>query len=119
MHALGWAVACCSLALRDLHVAARRLPVTALALSNDDRRAYSVSKDGTIVELDVESGVRWGASTEALCMCPSYPRKRRYHESSLLSSQPKRARFTIELVSAVTAGARYRLPPIPIIKINE
>ena len=35
-----------------------RLPVTALALSNDDRQAYSVSKDGTIVELDIETGVR-------------------------------------------------------------
>ena len=35
-----------------------RLPVTALALSNDDRKAYSVSKDGSIVELDIETEVR-------------------------------------------------------------
>ena len=47
--------------LRDTHVAVVgcRLPVTALALSNDDRRAYSVSKDGSIIELDVETGTRW------------------------------------------------------------
>ncbi len=33
-----------------------RLPVTALALTADDTTAYSVSKDGSIVSMDVESG---------------------------------------------------------------
>ena len=53
----------CKWGLHDVASAGwcHRLPVTALALSNDDRRAYSVSKDGTIIELDVETGVRWGA----------------------------------------------------------
>jgi len=35
-----------------------RLAVTALALSADDRRVYSVSKDGSILEFDVESGAK-------------------------------------------------------------
>jgi hypothetical protein len=34
-----------------------RHSVTALALTADDRTAYSVSKDGRVVHMDVESGV--------------------------------------------------------------
>lgn len=33
-----------------------RQPVTSVALSEDDRRGFSASKDGTIVHWDVESG---------------------------------------------------------------
>ncbi len=35
-----------------------RLPATALALSSDDRTAFSVSKDGSILKFDVETGRR-------------------------------------------------------------
>lgn len=35
-----------------------RLPVTAIALTRDDAKVFSVSKDGSIMELDVESGKR-------------------------------------------------------------
>jgi len=35
-----------------------RLPVTAIALTFDDRKVFSVSKDGSIMELDVESEKR-------------------------------------------------------------
>lgn len=40
-------VACCS-----------KMAVTAVCLSSDDRTAYSVSKDGSIFAIDVESGKR-------------------------------------------------------------
>ena len=37
------------------HLLCSRLPVTALALSSDDAVAFSVSKDGGICRLDVET----------------------------------------------------------------
>ena len=37
------------------HLRCSRLPVTALALSSDDAVAFSVSKDGGICRLDVET----------------------------------------------------------------
>ena len=40
------------------HHRCHKLAVTAVALTSDDRTVYSVSKDGTIVELDVETGKR-------------------------------------------------------------
>ena len=39
----------------------RRLPVTAVALTRDDRTAFAVSKDGALVELDIETGTRQAA----------------------------------------------------------
>jgi hypothetical protein len=39
-----------------------KLPVTATALTADDRLVYSVSKGGTILRHDVETGARWVAT---------------------------------------------------------
>jgi ribosomal RNA-processing protein 9 len=41
-----------------------KLPVTAIALTSNDATVYSVSKDGSIMELDVESGARQKFSAE-------------------------------------------------------
>ena len=35
-----------------------RLPVTAVALTRDDKTAFAVSKDGALVKLDIETGTR-------------------------------------------------------------
>ena len=40
------------------HHRCHKLAVTAVALTSDDKTVYSVSKDGSIVELDVETGKR-------------------------------------------------------------
>ncbi len=40
------------------HYRCHKLAVTAVALTSDDKTVYSVSKDGSIVELDVETGKR-------------------------------------------------------------
>ena len=47
--------------------AACRRAVTAVALTADDRSAYSTSKDGSIFVTDTETGTRWAAS----CLCTS------------------------------------------------
>ena len=41
-----------------MYVSVLRLPVTALALTRDDQKAFAVSKDGGLVELDIETGTR-------------------------------------------------------------
>ena len=38
-----------------------RLSVTALAVTADDTRAFSVSKDGSIFQTDIEAGTRCAA----------------------------------------------------------
>ncbi len=43
-----------------------RLSVTAVALTRDDAKVFSVSKDGSIMELDVESGKRQAFSQNSL-----------------------------------------------------
>ena len=35
-----------------------RLPVTAMAVTSDDTTAFSVSKDGSIFRMDIETGTR-------------------------------------------------------------
>ena len=45
----------CNAAQICRHLLCSRLPVTALALSSDDAVAFSVSKDGSICRLDVET----------------------------------------------------------------
>ena len=35
-----------------------RLSVTALAVAADDARAFTVSKDGSIIRMDIETGAR-------------------------------------------------------------
>lgn len=35
-----------------------RLPVTALAVTSDDATSFSVSKDGSIFRMDIETGAR-------------------------------------------------------------
>ena len=35
-----------------------RLPVTAMAVTSDDTTAFSVSKDGSIFRMDIETGAR-------------------------------------------------------------
>ena len=59
----GWqAVHCQILALTTLSWVCRQ-SVTGLALSVDDRTAYSVAKDGSVFQLDVETLRRWVAHT--------------------------------------------------------
>ena len=57
------------------HYRCHKLAVAAVALTSDDSTVYSVSKDGSIVELDVESGkrTRFTAATAATSTSTTAP----------------------------------------------
>ena len=46
-----------------------RLPVTAVALTRDDKTAFAVSKDGSLIELDIQTGTRRAALALLPCPC--------------------------------------------------
>ena len=75
------------------HYRCHKLAVTAIALTADDGTVYSVSKDGGIMELDVETGKRvrfassCGATTSSVMGAPWLaPSSRRGSRASLLAA---------------------------------
>ena len=57
----GWQAVLCQTLAPIALFHSRRQSVTGLALSADDRTAYSVAKDGSVFQLDVETFKRWVA----------------------------------------------------------